>query len=126
MLRYEYKVVPAPRTPTKVRGVKGDDARFALTIAEAINTSAAEGWEFMRAETLPCEHRGWFRRSTDDQTLLIFRRSREGVEHDVPQVPAHLRTPAEPRLAAERHVPRRSTFTSLRAAPAADQDGEPR
>ena len=66
MPRYEYKVVTAPRTPTKVRGIRGDEARFALTLEAAINAAAAEGWEFVRAETLPCEHRGWLRRRTDE------------------------------------------------------------
>jgi hypothetical protein len=120
--RYEYKVVPAPRTPAKVRGVKGDDARFALTIEEAINASAADGWEFVRAETLPCEHRGWFRRSTDEQTLLVFRRGRGEVTGEVPTMPAQVRTPQEPRLAADRGMPRRASFTGLRAAPGQDGD----
>ena len=124
MPRYEYKVVPAPRTPNKVRGVKGNGARFAFTIEEAINTSAADGWEFMRSETLPCEHRGWFSRKTDEQTLLIFRRGKGGVEDDVASVPAQARVPSEPRLAADRSTPRRANFTSLRAAPVPDRDGE--
>jgi hypothetical protein len=122
MPRYEYRVVPAPRTPAKVRGVKGDDARFALRIEVAINTSAADGWEFIRAETLPCEHRGWFRRHTDEQTLLVFRRGRGEVVDDVPAMPAQVRVPAEPRLAADRGAPRRTSFTSLRAAPGPDGD----
>jgi hypothetical protein len=124
MARYEYKVVPAPRTPSKVRGVKGDDARFAFTVEAAINTSAADGWEYLRSETLPCEHRGWFRRRTDEQTLLVFRRGRGEVVEDVPAVPAHVRVPQEPRLAADRAAPRRANFTSLRAAPAPSRDDE--
>jgi hypothetical protein len=122
--RYEYKVVPAPRTPAKVRGVRGDDARFALTVEEAINGSAADGWEFLRSETLPCEHRGWFRRRTDEQTLLVFRRGRGDVLEDVPTMPANVRAPLEPRLAADRAAPRRASFTSLRAAPLPGRDGD--
>ena len=126
MPRYEYKVMPAPRTPTKVRGVRGDGPRFAFAVEDAINTSAADGWEYLRSETLPCEHRGWFSRRTDEQTLLVFRRGKGGVEDDEPAVPANRRTPSEPRLAADRGAPRRANFTSLRAAPAADTESEPR
>ena len=124
MPRYEYKVVPAPKTPTRVRGVKGDEARFAFTIEEAINTSAADGWEFLRAETLTCEHRGWFRRRVDEQALLVFRRGKGEVVEDAPVMPGHVRTPHEPRLAADRGAPRRASFTSLRAAPPPGHDGE--
>lgn len=124
MVRYEYKVVPAPKTPTRVRGVKGDEARFAFTIEEAINTSAADGWEFLRTETLTCEHRGWFRRKVDEQSMLVFRRGRGEVVEEVPPMPANVRTAQEPRLAADRGAPRRASFTSLRAAPAATRHGE--
>lgn len=122
MPRYEYKAVPAPRTPTRVRGVKGDEARFAFTIEEAINASATDGWEFLRAETLPCEHRGWFNRRTEDRTLLVFRRGKGELVEDVPAMPAHVHTPQEPRLAAERGAPRRASFTGLRAEPDLDRD----
>ena len=125
MSRYEYKVVPAPRTPTKVRGVRGDDARFAFTLEEAINTSAADGWEFLRAETLPCEHRGWFSRRTDERTLLIFRRGRGEVAGEVAAPPAALRVPPEPRLAADRAAPRRANLGGLRAAPTPESEEEP-
>ena len=135
MPRYEYKVVPSPRTPKKTRGIRGDEARFAFTIEEAINASAAEGWEFMRSETLPCEHRGWFSRRTDTQTLLVFRRGRTEIAEEAPFVPSAVRAPADPRLpteprfaaeprfVADRGAPRRASFPPLRAAP---DDGEPR
>ena len=122
MARYEYKVVPAPKRPTRIRGVKGDEARFAFTIEEVINTSAADGWEFLRAETLPCQHGGWFRRHVDTQTLLVFRRGKGEVVDTVPEMRGHLHTPNEPRLAAERGAPRRASFNSLRATPAHAHD----
>ena len=124
MPRYEYKVVPAPRIPNKVRGLRHAAARFALTIEEAINTSAVDGWEFMRSETLPCEHRGWFSRKTHEHTLLLFRRGKGGVEDDVSSVPPNARVPSEPRLAADRGAPRRANFTGLRAAPVPERDGD--
>lgn len=55
---HEYKVVPAPERAPKVKGLKTTAQRFAHVLAERINAEAAGGWEFLRAETLPCETRG--------------------------------------------------------------------
>ncbi len=76
MQQYEYKVVPAPRRGEKARGVKRTEDRFARTLAEAINELAADGWEYQRAETLPCEERtGLTGRVTNGfQSVLVFRR----------------------------------------------------
>lgn len=88
MSGYEYKVTPAPRRPKKMKGLRSAEA-FAATLAEAINLAAREGWEYVRAESLPAlEGGGWFRRASETvETVLIFRRARES---------------AEPRLAAAR------------------------
>ena len=63
MMRYEYKVVPAPARGEKAKGVKAPEARFALTVEQVLNEMGADGWEFLRAETLPSEERqgltGW-------------------------------------------------------------------
>ncbi len=123
-VRYEYKVEPAPRRPQRVRGVKGDEARFAFTIEETINLAAAEGWEYVRSETLPCEHRGWFRRSTDEQTVLIFRRGKADYD-GLPGIPTAPLKHAEPRLAADRDPPRR-TNSGVRVTAASERIGEPR
>lgn len=87
-MTYEYKVTPAPRRPKRMKGMKSAEA-FAATLAEAINVAAREGWEYVRAESLPAiEGGGWFRRGSETvETVLIFRRAR---------------TSAEPRLAAAR------------------------
>ena len=62
MTYYDYKVVPAPRRAKKVKGVHGAEELFALTLTEAINELARQGWEYVRAEHLPAEApRGWFR-----------------------------------------------------------------
>lgn len=124
MARYEYKVVPAPRRATRVQGVKGEEARFAFSIEDALNGPAVDGWEFLRAETLTCEHRGWFRRSVESRELLVFRRSKGQVVGEAPAVPGHGRGPHEPRLAAERGAPRRTSFSSLRASPSAAPDDD--
>lgn len=76
MTQYDYQVLPAPARGTKAKGVKTTADRFALTLAETLNAQAAEGWEFMRAETLPCEERsGLTGKTTTFQHVLIFRRA---------------------------------------------------
>ena len=74
-MRYEYKVVPAPRRGQRAKGVKGSEARFAHAMQSLMNELAAEGWEYLRADTLPSEERQGLRgRSTSWQNMLIFRR----------------------------------------------------
>jgi hypothetical protein len=80
---YEYKVVPAPLRGRKAKGVKGTEARFAHALESAMNDLAAEGWQYLRAETLPCEERtGLMRHSTRDLHVLVFRRARVGSSKD--------------------------------------------
>lgn len=75
MPRYEYKVVPAPKKASKVKGVKGTDQRFATALAGIMNEYGAEGWEYQRTDTLPCEERqGLTGRVTTFQNMLVFRR----------------------------------------------------
>lgn len=76
MPKYEYKVVPAPKKAGKIKGIKGTDERFAAEISKMMNEFGAEGWEYQRTDTLPCEERqGFTGRTTTFQTMLIFRRS---------------------------------------------------
>jgi len=77
MQRFEYRVVPAPARGAKVRGVKAAEDRFAHALATVMNEMAAEGWEYQRAETLPCEEsKGFFStgRVTVYRNMLVFRR----------------------------------------------------
>lgn len=75
MLKYEYKVVPAPTKGVKAKGVKGPDAMFALALAELMNEHGREGWEYQRAETLPSDERkGLTGRVTVTRHVLVFRR----------------------------------------------------
>ncbi len=76
--RYEYKVIPAPKRAEKVRGAKQTEDRFAHALAGLMNKMGREGWEYLRAETLPCEERTGLRgRTTTFQNMLIFRRMTE-------------------------------------------------
>jgi hypothetical protein len=82
MKHFDYKAVPAPRRCKKAKGVREPAELFALTLTDAINEQAREGWEYVRAETLPAETpRGFFRRAAEeDVTMLLFRRERASRE----------------------------------------------
>jgi hypothetical protein len=84
MQRFEYKIVPAPKKAIKQRGLKTTEDRFARTLTDAVNLLAVEGWEYLRADTLPVEERvGLTGRTTTFQHMLVFRRAL-----DVPQIEA--------------------------------------
>ena len=113
MTHYDYKVVPAPKRAKRVKGVHGSEELFALTLTEAINEVARQGWEYVRAEHLPAEApRGWFRgRSRASRRVLVFRRPREqlgprlAAVRPEPAPPTRPRRPAAaPTPAAERAV----------------------
>lgn len=73
---YEYKVVAAPTQGRKAKGVKTTPERFALALGDVLNEHAADGWVYVRAETLPCdERRGLTGTQTTFQNMLIFRRA---------------------------------------------------
>lgn len=76
MSQYEYKVIPAPKTGLKAKGVKSSEERFANALQTAMNELGADGWEYQRTDTLPCEERsGFTKRVTTYQNLLVFRRT---------------------------------------------------
>lgn len=76
MSKFEYKVVPAPKTGLKSKDAKSSEDRFANALQTAMNALGAEGWEYQRTDTLPCEERsGFTKRVTTFQNMLIFRRT---------------------------------------------------
>lgn len=76
MPAYEYSVIPAPNRGEKARGAKTGADRFALALTATLNDMAADGWEYVRAETLPSEERaGLTGRATVYHNVLVFRRS---------------------------------------------------
>lgn len=75
MQNYEYRVIPAPRKGEKARGLKTTEARFAHALTLVMNQMAAEGWDYLRTDTLPAEERvGLTGRTTVFQHMLVFRR----------------------------------------------------
>lgn len=78
MTRYDYKVVPAPSQGRRAKGVKGAEGRFAFALECVMNEMAGDGWEYVRAETLPSEERqGLSGKHTVFRNVLVFRRARE-------------------------------------------------
>lgn len=72
---YEYRVIPAPRRGEKAKGAKTVPERFGVALANAMNAQARDGWEYLRADTLPCEERvGLTGSATHFQHMLVFRR----------------------------------------------------
>nr|WP_126979180.1 DUF4177 domain-containing protein [Frigidibacter oleivorans] len=99
MQRYEYKVVPSPARGEKARGLKTTGERFAHALTLLMNEMARDGWEYLRADTLPCEERtGLTSRSTTYQNLLVFRRvAAETAALDLPKALAPpVERPADP------------------------------
>ena len=75
MQNYEYKVVPAPRRGEKAPGAKSTPDRFAVALSHLINDLGAQGWDYLRADTLPVDERaGLTGTKTTFQSLLVFRR----------------------------------------------------
>ena len=104
---YEYRVVPAPSRGEKARGVKTTADRFALALTGVMNALGREGWEYLRADTLPCEERvGLTGTKSTFQHLLVFRRA--------VSVPAQapVETPATVEIMAEPVIPRLGPATA--------------
>lgn len=102
MQRFEFKVIPAPKRGEKARGVKTTEDRFALALTTLMNQLGAEGWDYVRADALPCDERvGLTGTKTTFQNVLVFRRLIAGSTNDAPQ-PSRLLlqepVPAAPRL----------------------------
>ncbi len=143
---FEYKVVPAPRKGVRAKGAKTPEARFAAALMEIMNEMGAEGWEYLRADTLPCEQRsGLTGKATVYHNMLVFRRviapagqeaqaggataapetpatGQPAAQAPAPEAPA-AKTPAPERAAKADSAPRRR-LGSARGERGASEDGE--
>lgn len=74
-LNYEYRVIPAPRRAIRARGTSSEE-RFALSLASVMNDMGREGWEYVRADTLPLDERAGLTGGTKTSymNMLVFRR----------------------------------------------------
>lgn len=102
MQTHEYKVVPAPKKGEKARGLKSGEDRFAFALTKAMNDMAAEGWEYLRTDTMPVEERTGLtgRVSTSFQSVMVYRRALDGRKASVIAAPAP-EPVAAPRLTTE-------------------------
>jgi hypothetical protein len=99
---FEYRVIPAPRQGEKARGVRSPEGRFALAMSRLFNRMGADGWEFVRADTLPAEHRvGLTGKELRYHALLVFRRALPPEAAPAP-APAEIAAPARPLLLTDR------------------------
>lgn len=109
MRKFEYKAVPAPTTGTKAKGVKTTEDRFALSLTDTLNEMADDGWEYVRAETLPCtERRGLTGTQQTYQNILIFRRlvaAALPLDRVTTRPLTAVETPEEPDLAEPEPMP---------------------
>jgi hypothetical protein len=88
MQRYEYHVVPAPRRGEKARGAKTTEERFALALTRLMNDLGRDGWEYLRADTLPCEERaGLTGKTTAFRHRPVFRRPLQTAPLTAPASP---------------------------------------
>ena len=124
MSSYEYAVIPAPGRAEKVRGARTGVERFSWTLASEMNRMAADGWEYVRAEVLPCEERsGLTSRQTVYHNVLVFRRELETEEvYKQPQVAAQTQQQAAVQPAARPAV---SHASASATAAATTQPPEP-
>ncbi len=99
-------MVPAPKRAKKVKGVKSAEELFAVTLTDAINEVARQGWEYVRAEHMPAEaSRGWFRSALQgEQTVLVFRRQREGLGPRLATVRSDVRPDPHTDAAPDAHL----------------------
>ncbi len=99
MSLFEYSVIPSPRTGKKAKGVKGAEAKFANALSSLMNDMGSDGWEYVRADTLPCEERqGLTGKTVKYHSMLIFRRP---VEEVAEESKAAAETLAAPELAPQ-------------------------
>lgn len=124
MSSYEYAVIPAPGRAEKVRGARTGVERFSWTLASEMNRMAADGWEYVRAEVLPCEERsGLTSRQTVYHNVLVFRRELETEEfYEEPPVAAQTQQQAAVQPAAPTAV---SHAAASSTATATTQPSEP-
>jgi len=72
---FEYSVVPAPKKGMKAKGIKTTEDRFAHALQQIMNEKGADGWDYVRTDTLPTEERqGLTGRTTVYQNMMVFKR----------------------------------------------------
>lgn len=100
MQAFEYTVIPAPRKGQKVKGAKTVAERFGVALSQVMNDMARDGWEYLRADSLPCEERvGLTGTATHFHHMLVFRRALARPVAALPAEPAPLAAEAAAQVA---------------------------
>ncbi|WP_146204849.1 DUF4177 domain-containing protein [Jannaschia seohaensis] len=72
---YEFTVVAAPSKAERVEGLRTDAERMAATWTQLLNDMALDGWDYVRADTLPNDSsKDLTGTAPKTMTLLVFRR----------------------------------------------------
>lgn len=119
MTGYNYKTIAAPRRLKKVKGVKGQDALLAHSVEELIAVEAAQGWEYLRADTFPVEAKGgmFLKPVVTERAVLVFRKP---IAVQMAQPVA-----AQPVQPAPQPAPAPAPQPVVQPAPAPQQQNEP-
>ena len=124
MSSYEYTVIPAPARGEKSKAAKTGIERFAATLSDTLNEMAQDGWDYVRAETLPAEERaGLTSRTTVYHNLLIFRRALDEQPSRAPLT--HSEIPLAPPAAPSASTPVALSVPAGQPATAARVDLSP-
>lgn len=92
-MAYTYSVVPAPKKGLKAKGKRSAENRFANALETIMNEKGAEGWEYVRTDTLPADERqGLTGTKTVYQNMMVFRK----VVEEVVEAPKALLAAPEP------------------------------
>lgn len=121
MTGYNYKTIAAPRRLKKVKGVKGQDALLAHSVEELIAVEAAQGWEYLRADTFPVEAKGgmFSKPVVTERAVLVFRKP-IAVQMAQPVAAQPVQPAPQPA-----HAPAPAPQPVVQPAPAPQQQNEP-
>lgn len=122
---YEYKVMPAPVRGEKARGLKTGADRFAHALSLVMNALGRDGWEYVRADTLPSEERtGFTGRTTVYHSLLVFRRPLADPAAAPADAPAPQLLTADARMGEAPRIVLQDAGAAPRLGPATGRDSD--
>lgn len=122
--QFEYRAIPAPRKAKSARGLRGTDAKFANAFSLVMNEMGADGWEYLRADTLPCEERqGLTGKTVKYHSMLVFRRPLEDVARETSEATEVLASLSVPAVLAM--TPGSDTPSVAAPAPISEPTQEP-
>lgn len=102
MTRYEYRVLPAPTKAGKIKGEKTPEGRFAAEFQRLLCEQGAEGWAYLRTDTLPAQERVGLTSNREVwRTMLIFQRPLPEQKKATAPIPVPVPLPKPKRITEE-------------------------